>query len=867
MYPEANVTDRNRYALVIGSETEGLAGAIHDAGCMATVLAKNYGFTVESRIGGDATRDGILDGYNRLIGRVAGGDAAVVYYAGHGSFSFNRDPDDPIRTVQAIIPVDHKRGAPNFQAITAWELGILLQKLTDRTQNVTVILDCCHSSQMSRDAAARQAVPRSLPHPLRTSFREHLTALEKLYGDVELDPVGNPHAVRLVACAQTESAWEYANADGKRTGVFTEALIEVLTEIGNAAISWAAVGNAVRERVLKHFEHQRPDVEGPSERQLFTLTPDRRTGAVPVTMTGGELVIHTGEVLGTARGDTYAAMPLGSESYDATKVIAELKVLEVAPLMSTVTAAWKNGHGHLPDDAVAIPVALAAPTHPVVVIAPDTEREAIAAALRVARTLGIATAEEAGTAIAILRLADAQLVIEDPAGPIFPPARYPQDLADAVKNLANLGVARRVRDMVGEHGLSGAGLDISWGVVQSGQEQPMPDHGASLGLHDRIYVKVKNTTGDPRYIHIFNVGVRGKVTLLTRNLAPAGFKLDSNIRELVLGQRNAKLAGLPLGWPMGLPETFPRIDSLFVFVTTTPVGLHPLETQDYVVRGGRRGPGSKLQDLLAQVQDGLPRAVTREIGEEPLEGFFVQHLSYQLHPRKAAIADTVTYQVDENPQGRASARSADAWLSIDEARRATELALATPAPEAISIRIGELVVERNRAMFSADVRIDALVCTRSANQPEAYAAHTMRFQGIQDGQRLPLQHARIFHGPVRDFVDICLWVSRDTTRDRDLAELFASRAGSEPFRDATTALLTTASVTAAPWIAAVGASAALGRIAYDLILAIEQKTIGLYRTSFLAGERFGVGRHPTEGLYRAQDFSFSLLIDQVPAAA
>ncbi|TMQ11796.1 MAG: hypothetical protein E6J91_21980, partial [Deltaproteobacteria bacterium] len=501
---------RNRYALVNGSETEGLAGAIHDAGCMATVLAKNYGYTVESRIGGDATRDGILDGYNRLIGRVAGGDAAVVYYAGHGSFSFNRDPDDPIRTVQAIIPVDHKRGAPNFQAITAWELGILLQKLTDRTQNVTVILDCCHSSQMSRDAAARQAVPRSLPHPLRTSFREHLTALEKLYGDVELDPVGNPHAVRLVACAQTESAWEYANADGKRTGVFTEALIEVLTEIGNAAISWAAVGNAVRERVLKHFEHQRPDVEGPSERQLFTLTPDRRTGAVPVTMTGGELVIHTGEVLGTARGDTYAAMPLGSESYDATKVIAELKVLEVAPLMSTVTAAWKNGHGHLPDDAVAIPVALAAPTHPVVVIAPDTEREAIAAALRVARTLGIATAEEAGTAIAILRLADAQLVIEDPAGPIFPPARYPQDLADAVKNLANLGVARRVRDMVGEHGLSGAGLDISWGVVQSGQEQPMPDHGASLGLHDRIYVKVKNTTGDPRYIHIFNVGVRAR---------------------------------------------------------------------------------------------------------------------------------------------------------------------------------------------------------------------------------------------------------------------------------------------------------------------------------------------------------------------
>src|SRR5262249_37737427 len=158
-----------------------------------------------------------------------------------------------------------------------------------------------------------------------------------------------------------------------------------------------------------------------------------------------------------------------------------------------------------PADAVAVPIELKPPTHPVTVIAPDDQRDAITAALRGARTLQVAGPDEQGT-VATLRLVDKQLLIEDAAGPIFPAARYPEDLAETVKNVANLGVARRVRDMVGEHGLSEKGLEISWGVVDNGQQRTMPDHGASLGLGDRIYVKVKNTSGELRYIHIFNVG-------------------------------------------------------------------------------------------------------------------------------------------------------------------------------------------------------------------------------------------------------------------------------------------------------------------------------------------------------------------------
>lgn len=851
------------HALVIGAQTHGLRGPERDAREMCDVL-RDHGFAVDLRIGGDATRAGILDGYDQLIASTRPNGAAVVYFAGHGVLAYNQDPADRNRIMQALVPTDldllSNRG--DFRGITAWELGIKLAQLSARTQNVTVVLDCCHSAQMSRDGAARQAVPRALPHPLHVGFREHLAALTARYGRVELDPAGNPNAVRLVACAQTESAFEYPNAAGEWTGAFTEALVGVLRQVGNAPLSWAAIGDAVRERVVRKFIAQRPEVEGPSQRRLFSLAVDDHSRAVPFEVHGEQVRIQTGEILGTVIGDVYGVVPFGSTTYDDTRAIATLRVIEVTPLAATARLErWQNGHKALPRDAVAIPIEAAAPTHPIALAAPEPDRTRLADALTATRTLRIAGAGDA--ALATLRLTDHQLTIEDHAGPIFPPTRYPDELTDTIKNVANLGVAQSVRDLAGEHGVSAGQLEITWGVVEHGEPRPMPDHGASLGLGDRIYVKVRNTGAEPRYIHIFNVGVRGKVTLLTKNLAPAGFGLDNATPELVLGERDGKLVGLPISWPKGLPQdSFPRTDEIFVFVTTQRVSLRNLETQEYAVRGVKGAArGSKLQELLAQLQDGL----TRDVGDdEPMEGFLVKRLSYVLHPRKAAMADTVAFQLDDNPQRRAASRSADAWLSGSELARQGQPAARGAVPGAIAIRIGELIVERNRALFSADVRIDALVCTCAANQPEAYTAHTMRYQGIQDGERLALDRARIFHGPVRDFVDICLWVSRDTGGP-NLAELFAQHAQSPQFHDAATALLTTVHVAAAPWIAAVGASAALARIAYDLIQAATGKTIGLYRTSFLADEHFGVGRHPAENLHRAQDFSFSLVIDEVAA--
>jgi caspase domain-containing protein len=838
-------------ALVIGAQTAGLTGAEGDARRVAEML-DGFGFVADLRLAGDATREGILAGYERLSLDTRPNDAAVVYYSGHGNYAVNLDATASQRTFQDIVPTDYDQSVDaDYRGITAWELSIQLRRLTARSKNVTVILDCCHAALMSRDGAVQDAIPRALPNPLHLSFGPHLAALEARYpGELAaLDVHGNPDAVRMVACAQSESAYEYTNDKAVRTGAFTEALLELLVETRDVPISWAQLGQALRWRVLRRFPSQRPGVEGPAHRQLFSLIDQASSEIVPIVpRRGGSYEIAAGDIHGVTVGDTYDIASFAA----TTRVAARGAVTRTRPTTAEVViTSWVSGATAIPADSVAVPVTRAAVQRAVVVAAPATERTAVAAAFASARTLRIAAPDEVNRGIATLRIADDRMTIEDTRGLLFPPAVYPASLAAVVHKLANLGVAQALRELEGEAGVLARELAIDWGVIDDGAMRSLPDHGVALGLKDRIYCRVKNTAKRDLHVHIFNLGLSGEITLLTR-YAPAGIHLGHGA-EVNLGEgHDGTLVGLGLSWPDGLPkETFPRIDTILVIATTAPANLTSLETQAGVTRRARSMGMSGLQQLVAQLQDGGTRGARVQ---PQLDGYFAKQLTYFLHPRAGRMASP-EFLIDNNPRGQAAGRSARAWLAPTAGTDAP--------PRAIAVRLAELVIEDNHALFSADIRIDALICTRAGAGAPGYRVETIPFKRVQDGQRLPLENALLYLGPVRDFVDISLWVSRDTSGGQSLGDLLASRASSPEVKDATTALLTTAGITA-PWIAAVGASAVLARVAYDVILRASNTTIGLYRTSFLASEAFGVGRYPPQGRYRAQDLSFALLIDAVP---
>ena len=201
-----------RRALLIGSEVGGLTGVHRDVAVMDEVL-RGHGFSTVTATGGDATADGIVAQLRDLAADTADGDAAVVYYSGHGGRVANPAPDPGLpRWLQFVVPTDFfDRSEDRARVVLAEELSRLQADLTGRTPNVTSIYDCCHSARMSRDATL---IPRALDGfglpvaDLHARWRALREASWPVTGGVD----SNPEAVRVVACSADESAYEMPSA-------------------------------------------------------------------------------------------------------------------------------------------------------------------------------------------------------------------------------------------------------------------------------------------------------------------------------------------------------------------------------------------------------------------------------------------------------------------------------------------------------------------------------------------------------------------------------------------------------------------------------------------------------------------------------
>jgi hypothetical protein len=848
-------------ALVIGSQIPNLRGVEHDVRRVRAALA-DRGFAVDVRTGGDASRAGILDGYRALIGASGQGDAAVVYYSGHGGRAVDDDPRAGslehaglARALPFIVPTDYEPTADDdFRGIGAWELSLLLLDLTERTRNVTVAFDCCHSAQMSRDAAVRDAIPRALPHPRRLGITAYRDALRAAGWRLDrLAAAGNPHAVRLFACAETQSAWEYPNADGHPGGAFTEALLTALAAVGDAPVSWSVLGRALRERVLRRFPSQRPELGGPLGRAPFELHEPARSEAVPVVALPDRTVIRAGAIVGVGPGDTYAVMPLGATGDDPITRIAMATVTAVRPLEADVELGPVTADdGVVPAGALAFPVRRALARLAVRIEGSGPRLAELRAAIAEAPRLAVAAAGDAEAAPLVVQVAETSVRIADRVGDLVGPLPLAgtgarETLVEVVEFLGDLAVARAVRELEGEHGVSADALRVTWGTVKDGHPSEQPDHGALVGLGDRIYVRIENRGPDALHVHVFNVGTQGKVTRLT-DFATLGVPVPAKLGYTLGAVDGVGLTGHGLVWPKGLPRDTPRRDEIVVIATIQPVDLAALETDHRLVRGARGEAG--LRGLIEQVRRGGLRSAAPP---GPSDGFVVVRRSFELAPTPGRIAsDAHAFLVDDNPGASRAGLSPRAWLPA-RAAPATRGA-ATSAATRLTIRLASLVVAPGERA-GAGIRVDSLACTRAAGAPP-YVVTTRRARVATGG--VDVGDGVLFHGAVGDFVELAVWVSPDLDGAPDLDELLAAT-GSAELHQAMRTLDHAAAVTV-PWIGAVGATAVLTRAVHDVLARACGASVGLYRTSFLAGERFGAGRHPAAGLRRAGDLAFAIEI-------
>ncbi|MFE8599872.1 caspase family protein [Archangium violaceum] len=625
-----------RRALVIGSQTYDLKGVVSDARGLSSVLQAR-GFEVDLRVGQDATREGILEGYHRLIRSCSAGDCAVVYFSGHGGRVRDPEyrPDGRPRLSsheQFIVPEDFQFSREgDFRGITALELSALQARLTALTREVTVILDCCFAACMSRASGIRAKALSDTPYGWIAAHLESLR--ERGVAPASLHVEGNPHAVRMVASGVDETAFEYLTARGVWVGAMTDALLAALDEAGQLPVSWELLGRRVRERVISMFPFQRPELEGPVQRIALALGEVASSPGLPYFGREGRHFLRGGRLHGVNVGDEYLVMPFPASRADPAHGLARASVIHVDTGSCEVRLETSNRTLELTPGSPAFLVRAAGRKRSVQVI-DDGAEGSLAGALRIRLEASglVRPAPEGGgePSLATVSLGTSFIEVRDRDGcrVAYPLQAEPGAVGQVVHGLETLARAQALRELE-----SGPGADtledrmcVEWGVVEGSKSRRLSGERRLLEPGERVYVRLVNDGPERLFASVFDIGVGGRITLLNRS-QPSGMLIEPGGDGWVGMRCGQDLVGIELRWPDAVPADAPGLESLVVIISDRPQDLRLLETGG--LRPRASSPRSQLQSLLELIAWGGGRDL-RPLEEDSPVRYMVRHLEFML---------------------------------------------------------------------------------------------------------------------------------------------------------------------------------------------------------------------------------------------
>ena len=240
------------YPASVASALGGCANDIAEARRLLADLAGEQA-DITVLLNAEATVEAVTDAALRHLGSAGAGDAALLWFSGHGTQELATGDDLLIEATglnQALVCVD----GPLLDK----RLGALLDRVAAGGAQVTAVLDCCHSGGATREAelTERYAPPRP-DWDLRAP-----------------EPAGPPRHVLLAASRLDEPSYE-GWFEGRRHGAFTHALVGAVRAAGPGASCRELLAGAAA-RVQRAGSTQHP-----------VLFPDLPGGAADRPLLGG----------------------------------------------------------------------------------------------------------------------------------------------------------------------------------------------------------------------------------------------------------------------------------------------------------------------------------------------------------------------------------------------------------------------------------------------------------------------------------------------------------------------------------------------------------------------------------------------------
>lgn len=639
----------NKKALLIASSFGGLQGPPNDVNNMDKALC-DLGFEISRCDGTNAIHDGILQAWHQLIEDISPEDSVIVYYSGHGGSVksaeiYDRDLQESDLTIpwryQFLVPVDFdERRNGDFRGILDVELSCLLGSMTNKTRNVTIILDCCYAGRMARDPGLGDAaVPKGVSRARYLDVLEHVNRLRELGRfQQETHVEENPFVVRIAAAAASETAWEYRNENGEWCGVMTEALIHAISESKDCRIPWRTTLMRVSELVNVRFPYQHPQVEGPGGRLHFSIQ-ESVTEAFHIRNENDRVVIDGGLVSRVREGNVYSVVPFGVEKAVIEKQLAEACVTHATAFKATVKLLPDQPKvSRLPTEG-----ALAFLRHDALYKWPVGLPSGflwIREMVHASRYIRPGEPDDDDLILAEFREGPYGITLHSNRGvkvaaaSIHSSAEERAQLLESAEQLARaqhlLSLRNETLDDVLEHSVK-----VKFGIVsKSGsRERVIRQDGAdNVFDNDRVYIELDNHGTRIIYVWVFDVNAAGKIARVSRS-SPKGMELPPGRREVLGASRHGpELTGLPVSWPEALSRARPVEETLVFILSSSPVNLNHLADRSDKLTSGRTTL-SNLEQLTYRISSGNSRDITLEEGDDPT-CYTTIHIPFLLLPNE-----------------------------------------------------------------------------------------------------------------------------------------------------------------------------------------------------------------------------------------